>query len=146
MKTTLKHHSPKENLLFYRFKLILKIKISFLILIYCCSFNAIAQAPLDAAVTFSGNEGTFKVVLPDTNDVSEIEMLVGSDDNESELFSLTCAYDPSSGLPTGVTYSRTGNEIKIGMGTVTLLSAYVAKVRLKIGSNSWSDWYEFIGN
>jgi len=146
MKTTQNHLSPKENQLIYRFNLFLKIKISCLILFCCCYFNSVAQSPLDAAVTFSVNEGTFKVVVPDTNNVNAIEMLVGTDDNANEIFSLTCAYDPSSGLPTGVSYTRTGNEIKIEMGTVTLLSAYTAKVRLKNGSNSWSDWYEFIGN
>ncbi|MBL0340442.1 MAG: hypothetical protein IPP71_05655 [Bacteroidetes bacterium] len=47
-----------------------------------------AQAPLDAAVSFSGNQGYFKVMVPDTNDISEIEMLVGTEDNASEMFSL----------------------------------------------------------
>ncbi len=120
---------------------------TFLVLIFLIISNTCnAQAPLDAAVTFSGNEGYFKVVVPDTNDVTQIEMLVGSDDNTSELFSQIITYDQSSGLPTGVTYSRIGNEINIGMGTVTMLSAYHAKVRLKNSSNNWSDWYQFIGN
>ena len=105
-----------------------------------------AQAPLDATVSFSGNEGFFKVVIPDTNDVNEIEILVGTDDNASEMFSHVFTYDQVSGLPSGMTYSRTGNEINVGMGAVTLLNAYHVKVRLKNGSNSWSDWYEFIGN
>lgn len=145
--------SPKENQSLCYFNngfnyknQLLKIPICFLILFCCVSISANAQAPLDAAVTFSGNEGYFKVVVPDTNDVNQVEMLVGSNDNPAELFSQTVTYDQSSGLPTGVTYSRSGNEITIGMGTVTLLSAYHAKVRLKNSSNNWSDWYEFIGN
>lgn len=132
----------------YKRKLLMKKNFNtFLVLIFLIISNTCnAQTPLDAAVTFSGNEGYYKVVVPDTNDVNQIEMLVGSDDNPAELFSQTLTYDQSSGLPTGVTYSRSGNEITIGMGTVTLLNAYHAKVRLKNSSNNWSDWYEFIGN
>ena len=105
-----------------------------------------AQSPLDGAVSFIGNEGYFKVVVPDTNNVNEIEIMVGTETNPSEMFSHTFTYDQNSGLPSGVSYSRTANEISIGMGTVTLLNTYNAKVRLKNTSNSWSDWYEFIGN
>ena len=86
------------------------------------------------------------MVVADTNDVNEIEMLIGTDDNASEMFSHIFTYDQTSGLPFGMSYSRTGNEINVGMGTVTFLNAYHAKVRLKNGSNNWSNWYEFIGN
>ena len=153
MKTIQNLLSPKENQQLCYFKggftfknQLLKIPILFLILFCCDTIGANAQAPLDAAVSFSGNEGYFKVMVPDTNDVNQIEMLVGSDDNAGELFSQIIAYDQLSGLPTSVSYSRSGNEITIGMGTVTLLNAYHAKVRLKNSSNNWSDWYEFIGN
>jgi hypothetical protein len=153
MKTNYNLLSPKENKRFIRFKnsiaakqFLIKFHFLFLILFCCCTFYSNAQSPLDAAVSFSGNEGYFKVVVPDTNDVSEIEMLVGTDDNASEMFSHIFTYDQASGLPSGMSYSRTGNEINVGMGTVTLLNAYQAKVRLKNGSNYWSDWYEFIGN
>ncbi|HMT28519.1 MAG TPA: hypothetical protein PKD91_04495 [Bacteroidia bacterium] len=153
MKTNHNLLSPKENQSLCYFKKVftdknqlLKIHVWFLILFCCCTFYSNAQAPLDAAVSFSGNQGYFKVMVPDTNDVSEIEMLVGTDDNASEMFSHIFTYDQVSGLPSGLSYSRTGNEINVGMGTVTLLNAYNAKVRLKNGSNSWSDWYEFIGN
>ena len=153
MKTSQNLFSWKESKRFIRFKnsvpfnqLVVKFYIWFLILFCCCTFYSKAQTPLDAAVSFSGNEGYFKVVVADTNDVNEIEMLVGPDDNASEMFSHIFTYDQTSGLPSGMSYTRTGNEINVGMGTVTLLNAYHAKVRLKNGSNSWSDWYEFIGN
>ncbi|MBL0340012.1 MAG: hypothetical protein IPP71_03290 [Bacteroidetes bacterium] len=153
MKTNHNLLSRKETKRFIRFENLIssnqslvKFHIWFLILFCCCTFYSHAQAPLDASVSFSGNHGYFKVMVPDTNDVSEIEMLVGTDDNASEMFSHIFTYDQVSGLPSGLSYSRTGNEINIGMGTVTLLNAYNAKVRLKNGSNSWSDWYEFIGN
>ncbi|MBL0339758.1 MAG: hypothetical protein IPP71_01880 [Bacteroidetes bacterium] len=153
MKTLRLHLSPKENLRFNRFenlflskKKLKKSHIWFLILFCCSTFYSKAQTPLDAAVSFSGNEGYFKVVVADTNDVNEIEMLVGTDENASEMFSHIFTYDQTSGLPSGMSYSRTGNEINVGMGTVTLLNAYQAKVRLKNGSNNWSNWYEFIGN
>jgi|GEM_PF-1923426 len=152
MKKNLNLLSPKENQLHCLFKNrftnknLLKIPIWFLIL-FCYGTNtAHAQSPLDAAVTFSGNEGTFKVMVPDTNDVNEIEMQVGTQDNASEMFSQIFSYDQLSGFPSGMSYSQSGNEITFGMGTVVLQNAYHAKVRLKNGSNSWSDWYEFIGN
>ncbi|MBL0343041.1 MAG: hypothetical protein IPP71_20540 [Bacteroidetes bacterium] len=153
MKTI--HHllSPKEDKRFNRVEnllptnqLLVKFHIWFLILFCYCTFYSKAQTPLDAAVSFSGTEGYFKVVVADTNDVNEIEMLVGTDDNASEMFSHIFTYDQTSGLPSGMSYSRTGKEINVGMGTVTLLNAYHAKVRLKNGSNNWSNWYEFIGN
>ena len=146
MKTKPKVLSPKEKDFIFLMNQSFKSIILFLILFCCWNLSVQAQAPLDGAVTFIGNEGYFKVVVPDTNSVNEIEVMVGTESNSSEMFSHTFTFDQNSGLPSGVSYARTGNEIIVGMGTVTLLNAYNAKVRLKNTSNSWSNWYEFIGN
>jgi hypothetical protein len=140
MKTTLQLSGFWKIYLNHEFKIILTIVLIIL------ATSSKAQSPLDGAVSFIGNEGYFKVVVPDTNNVNEIEIMIGTDNDPSEMFSHTFTYDQNSGLPSGVSYARSGNEISIGMGTVTLLNAYYAKVRLKNTSNSWSDWYEFIGN
>lgn len=146
MKTTLKFLSPKEDKRCIRSQNLFRFHCWFLILFCWCTISSNAQSPLDAAVSFTDNEGFFKVVVADTNNVSEIEVMVGSDDNPAELFSHVFSYDQSSGLPSGLSYSRSANEIILGMGTVTLLNAYNAKARLKDGSGNWSSWYEFIGN
>jgi hypothetical protein len=105
-----------------------------------------SQTILDANLSVSGNTGNFSLVVADTSDVSEIELQIGSDENPSEVFEHTFVYDQTSVLPGGLTYTRSGASINLGLGTLTPLSIYHVKTRLKNGSGGWGDWYEFVGN
>ena len=108
--------------------------------------SAKAQTPLDANLSISSNTGIFSLVIPDSTNISEIELQIGSNANPSEVFEHTFVYDQTSGLPTGLSYSRDGVNITLGLGTLAPLNIYHVKTRLKNGSGSWGDWYEFVGN
>ena len=105
-----------------------------------------SQTPLDANLSISGNTINFSLVIPDTSDISEIELQIGSNENPSEVFEHTFIYDQTSGLPTGLTFARDGANISLGLGTLPALNIYHVKTRLKNGNGNWGDWYEFVGN
>ncbi len=105
-----------------------------------------AQTPLDANLSISNNTGIFSLVIPDSTNISEIELQIGSNGNPSEVFEHTFVYDQSSGLSNGLSFSRSGVTINLGLGTITPLNIYHVKTRLKNSSGSWGDWYEFVGN
>ena len=110
------------------------------------SLEGKAQTPLDANLSISNNTGIFNLVIPDSTNISEIELQIGSNGNPSEVFEHTFVYDQTSGLPTGLSFSRSGVNINLGLGILTPLNIYYVKTRLKNGSSAWGDWYEFVGN
>jgi len=110
------------------------------------SFEGKAQIPLDANLSINGNTGIFSIVIPDSANISEIELQIGSNENPTEVFEHIFIYDQTSGLPNGLSFSRSGVTINLGLGTITPLNIYHVKTRLKNGSGDWSDWYEFVGN
>ena len=129
-----------RNLARTTFNLVLIVFLTFL------SLEGKAQTPLDANLSISDNTGIFSIVIPDSTNISEIELQIGSNENPSEVFEHTFVYDQTSGLPTGLSYSRDGVNINLGLGTLVPLNIYHAKTRLKNSSGSWGDWYEFVGN
>jgi hypothetical protein len=123
------------------------LSILVLILFLILSFlEGKAQTPLDANLSINGNTGIFSLVIPDSTNISEIELQIGSNENPSEVFEHTFVYDQTSGLSNGLSFSRSGVTINLGLGTITPLNIYHVKTRLKNGSGSWGDWYEFVGN
>ncbi|MBK8873400.1 MAG: hypothetical protein KBH11_06450 [Bacteroidia bacterium] len=122
------------------FKIVLLFVLSFIFI------EGKAQTPLDANLSISGNTGIFRLVIPDSTNISEIELQIGSNENHSEVFEHTFIYDQTSGLPTGLTYARDGANIRLGLGTLSALNIYHVKTRLKNGNGNWGDWYEFVGN
>ncbi|MBK8416660.1 MAG: hypothetical protein IPL22_20410 [Bacteroidetes bacterium] len=130
----------KRNLAKTTFNLVLIVFLTFL------SLEGKAQTPLDANLSISDNTGIFSIVIPDSTNISEIELQIGSSENPSEVFEHTFVYDQTTGLPTGLSYSRDGVNINLGLGTLVPLNIYHVKTRLKNGSGSWGDWYEFVGN
>ena len=104
-----------------------------------------AQTPLDATLSENGSGQLMYVLLPDSS-ISEIDVELGSKQNLTDLFDGSFVFDQSSGLPTGLSYSRTGLQVYLGLGNFSMPSAYFARIRLKNTSGTWSDWYEFIGN
>ncbi len=124
-----------------------KRKLNFLIVIFIFNIiSAKAQTPLDANLSISNNTGIFSLVIPDSTNISEIELQIGSSEDPSEVFEHTFVYDQTSGLPNGLSYFRSGVTINLGLGTITPLNIYHVKTRLKNSSGSWGAWYEFVGN
>jgi hypothetical protein len=130
----------KRNFARTTFNLVIVVFLTFL------SLEGKAQTPLDANLSISNNTGIFSIVIPDSTNISEIELQIGSNSNPSEVFEHTFFYDQTSGLPTGLSYTRSGVNIILGLGTLTALNIYHVKTRLKNGSGAWGDWYEFVGN
>jgi len=121
-------------------------KLILLVSLICFFEEGKAQSPLDANLSMIGGAANFDVLLPDTTNISEIELQIGSSSNSAEYFSHVFSYDQSSGLPSGLTYTRDGASVALGLGTLSISNVYVVKTRLKNSSGSWGDWYEFVGN
>ena len=130
----------KRNFAKTPFNIVLILFLTFL------SLEGKAQTPLDANLSISSNTGIFSLVIPDSTNISEIQLQIGSNANPSEVFEHTFVYDQISGLPSGLSYSRAGVNINLGLGTLTPLNIYYVKTRLKNSSGSWGDRYEFVGN
>jgi len=120
---------------------------SFLIVVFLsfCQL-AKAQAPLDGVFNYVNGAPVFYVEVPDSNAVSQIELTLGSDATQTDIFNHTFDYDVTAGLPSGFSFSRNGNKVYLGLGTFPDPSVYYAKVRLKNSAGAWSDYYEFYGN
>lgn len=116
-----------------------------MVLLLCISFAGKAQTPLDATLSENGSGQLMYVLLPDSS-ISEIDVELGSKQSLTDLFDGSFVFDQSNGLPTGLSYSRTGLQVYLGLGNFSMPSAYFARIRLKNASGTWSDWYEFIGN
>ncbi len=123
----------------------LKTPILFLILFWCHTLNANAQVPTDLVLSVSSGTGQLFVALPDSN-ISEIELQIGTKPGLSDVFSHTFTFDQTTGLPTGMTYSRNGLNTYLGLGSITTNTVYTSKVRHKNTNGTWGDWYEIISN
>jgi len=85
------------------------------------------------------------VVLSDTNNVSELELNLGTQEGANNIVSYTCSYDVTSGLPTGWTYARQKSKISLNTGNYPQQGAYYGQVRVKT-NGSWQGPYSFIAN
>ena len=116
-----------------------------MILFCCTNLQVNAQTPTDATLSFDSGQGTFYIAIPDSN-ISEIELNIGTKANLTDVFSHTYTFDQTSGLPSGLSFSRNGLNTYLGLGTVAQQNVYNSKVRLKNTSGGWGDWYEIISN
>jgi len=115
----------------------------------CYSLQSVAQTispPLDSYISISNESATIYLEVADTTVISEIEVQLSTKQNLSDIFQNVYAFDQTIGLQNGMTYSRTGNAIHLGTGTIQLSPVVFSKIRLKNQSNVWSEWYEFVSN
>ncbi len=126
----------KRNFAKTTFNLVLIVFLTFL------SFEGKAQTPLDANLSINGNTGIFSIVIPDSTNILEIELIIGTKSNLSDVFAHTYTFDQTSGLPSGLSFIRDGMITYLGIGTITVQNVYNSKVRLKNTSGMWGDWYE----
>jgi len=89
--------------------------------------------------------GNYFIQVPDTGNVTQIEIVLGTSLGGNEYLSHVINFD-GTGLPSGFSFSRTANMVTIGIGDLTENAAYYGQVRLKDNSGSWSSIYQFVSN
>lgn len=113
------------------------------------SFPALAQStspPLDSYLSFdSTGVAEFYVQVPDTLAIASVEVAFGRDSSNFQ-FLHEYSFDVSSGLPSGLSYSRVGDKIYLGLGVQDRPNVFYGQVRLKNLSGVWSDPYSFLSN
>jgi len=116
------------------------------------SIAAQAQSapPSDAFVYFTTtggqSHGYFKVILPSITMISSIKVRLGTIESTYDLVDYEFAFDVTSGLPTGFTYSRTNEECILGVGIFNEPPTCFGEVLLKDSNGNWSDPVKFISN
>ncbi|MDQ3051940.1 MAG: hypothetical protein M3Q95_13730 [Bacteroidota bacterium] len=133
------------------YKKIISSRFILLIAVFCFfSFsNAIAQSvppPIDSYISIENNVGTVLVSIIDSTTVNEIEVSLGMKGSFNDLFSYSYAFDQSTGLPSGLTYSREKLNVFLGVGSLDFPPAFNVRVRIKDNSGNWSPYLEYISN
>ncbi|MEI2759855.1 MAG: hypothetical protein V9G42_10555 [Bacteroidia bacterium] len=89
--------------------------------------------------------GTYYIEIPDTVNITNIEIKLGTDWNLYDMINESFVYDTPASLPPGFSYSRSGNIIAVDIGDYDQQSAYFGEVRIK-ESGVWSSVYSFVSN
>ena len=80
---------------------------------------------------------TYIVQLTDTVGIDSIQVKLGTTDGGNELAEERFAYDGSN-VPTGMTYTRTGNLVQLKLGNFTGVSSFFGEARLVSALNQVS--------
>ncbi len=104
-----------------------------------------AQSPDDANLIIQNSQAFFTVQIPDTINITHLEVNLGTYDGATDLFSHTFVYDQTAGLSSGMSYLREGKTVTLGLGAISTADTRFARVRLK-HSGLWSDWFSFLAN
>ncbi|HKR04823.1 MAG TPA: hypothetical protein VJY62_09320 [Bacteroidia bacterium] len=116
----------------------------------CFAFmiNAKAQTINDAFASIAdttGQNNSFTIIISDTTGISEVEVRLGSEMSASDIILHSFNYDAQPSYP--YSYTRSGNQIKLGIGSITITDVYYGEVRLKYSNGSWSSpSFQFISN
>ena len=135
MKKTILSHWPTATAL------------SALILIpnFCSAQSPLASLNFDTVVV--NHQRTCEVVVELTDTLfSAVEVGLGSSRNQTDLFFLEIPADPSQGLPSGITLSRDGYRLTLGIGWLPVKDYYYGQLRIKNASGVWSSLYKFFQN
>ena len=128
------------------------LKLFLTLLIYCSSECVNAQVPTDAYATTSATitngrtACTYFVELPDTVSISEIEINLGTREGVNDLVTHVFAFDVYSGLPSGFSYSRDKNKLRLEVGNVNESPIYFGEVKLKSNTGNWDAPFKFTTN
>lgn len=113
--------------------------------------DASAQTPDDASVTVTPDtggtvQGQFYVLLPDTNNLESVEVVLGSTDGASDLVNYTFGYDVTAGLPSGFSWNRDGLKLYLNVGSFAATELRFGKVKLRRAGAGWGNAYKFVSN
>jgi hypothetical protein len=131
-------------------KLFLIERSAIVLLLMICFFETQSQI-ISARVLFTPtsnnlNMGNFQIELTDSTGFSEVEVKLVDAMKDSLLFERIYAFDQITGLPTNITWQRSGTKVQMGMGTFPTSLAWKGKVRVKNSGGIWGEWMEFLFN
>ena len=117
-----------------------------------CAFKKATAQDFSAHAVFSDSardagylQGEFLVNDLDTVNTTDLEVMVGSAQNDTLAVFQVMEFDNVTGLPPGFSYLRSGNNVVINVASAVPLWTYYCQVRIK-SSGTWSDPYRFITN
>ena len=127
------------------------IKRVLLILVLQAPMISMAQTPEDATVSLTPDtggsvKGLFFVLLPDTNNLDAVEILLGSAEDTTDLVNYTFAFDVTTGLPSGFSWNRDGLKVYMNVGSFPLTDLRYGKVRLRRTGQGFGADYAFLAN
>src|SRR6185436_6119600 len=125
------------------------LKKLFVATVACFAFgmNANAQTINDAYASIAdsiGENNVFTVVLSDSLGISQIETKLGTAEGNADLLVHVFDFDTQPSSP--YSYNRSGNTLKLGIGTITQNGVYYGECRLKYPNGTWSNSFQFINN
>lgn len=128
-----------------------KLKLVLLIFVLLAPLITMAQTPEDATVSLTPDtggtvKGLFYVLLPDTNNLDAIEILLGSAEDTTDLVNYTFAFDVTTGLPSGFSWNRDGLKVYMNVGSFPLTELRYGKVRLRRTGQGYGAVYAFVAN
>ena len=108
----------------------------------CSAQSPLASLDFDTVVV--NHQRTCEVVVELTDTLfSAVEVGLGSSRNQTDLFLLEVPADPS---PAGITLSREGYRLTLGIGWLPVKDYYYGQLRVKNASGVWSPLYKFFQN
>lgn len=117
--------------------------------------SVLAQTPpllMDASIVLIPSnahgyfKGTYEILVSDTVNIHQLEVLLGSDADSSNLVNEIFDFDIPSGQPTGLQYSRNGFRILLETDVFQKHTTYFGSVRVKNLSGVWGDPQRFVAN
>ena len=127
-----------------KIKLFRKLFIATACFLFAANANLRAQTIDDAYASLTGQNNSFTVTVSDTTGISEVEVRLGSELAGSDIILHSFSYDSQPSSP--YSYSRTGNQINLGIGSITLSDMYYGEVRLKDSNGNWGSPFQFVSN
>jgi hypothetical protein len=97
-------------------------------------------------ITSTEFAGTCKLEISDSLDCSIIEVILLDATIDNVVFNREYIYDQAVGLPPGISWSRSGNNITLGLGTLPYVVNWNARVRLKDANGNPTPWTAFLFN
>jgi hypothetical protein len=144
---TLRNSSALCNSLFNRFIKVKKRRPFLLIsILWLTIFNCQAQAPLDGVFNYVNGAPVFYVEVPDSNAVSQIELTLGSDATQTDIFNHIFDFDVATGLPSGFRFHAMATKCIWDWELSLIHQSTMPKCDSKTVPAAWSDYYEFYGN
>lgn len=127
------------------------VKVLVFVALNCLSGFSFSQSLSDAFLrttvqSLGTVSGTVVTQLSDTANVSEIEVLLGTEEGSSDLVAYSFIYDSGSGWPAGFSYSRTADKVTLSIGQYAESPLYFLRLRLKDGSGNYSQPFSLVAN
>ena len=99
-------------------------------------------------VATSGSQytGSCSLVISDTLDCDLVAVELSDATTDSVMFYREYQFDQTTGLPSGISWARTGDHIILGLGTLPNVINWNARVRLKDSQGTWTAVDEFLFN